>query len=93
MGRDLTAETSGAVTKMLDCGVEYGDVRPPNVLWNREIGNVILVDFERSEIIKPTTVLQDTSPNHKQKDLHNAKERPLSRAACRDFHGLASYEL
>jgi hypothetical protein len=22
-------------SRMLDCGVEHGDVRPPNVLWNR----------------------------------------------------------
>jgi hypothetical protein len=32
MGRDLTAETNGAVTKMLSCGVEHRDIRPPNVL-------------------------------------------------------------
>ena len=37
MGRDLAAETSGAVTKMLDYGVEHRDVRPPNMLWNSEI--------------------------------------------------------
>ncbi|CAM6031900.1 unnamed protein product [Sphagnum compactum] len=27
-------------------------VRPPNVLWNPEIRNVVLVDFERLEILK-----------------------------------------
>ncbi|KAH6667181.1 hypothetical protein B0J14DRAFT_629544 [Halenospora varia] len=52
MGRDLAVETSGAVTKMRGCGVEHRDVRPPNVLWNPEIRNVMLVDFERSEILK-----------------------------------------
>ncbi|KAH8772338.1 hypothetical protein BGZ57DRAFT_942454 [Hyaloscypha finlandica] len=52
MGRDLAAETSGAVTKIFDCGVEHRDVRPPNVLWNPEIRNVVLVDFERSQILK-----------------------------------------
>lgn len=51
IGRDLAAETSGAVTKMLGCGVEHRDMRPPNVLWNPEIRNVVLVDFERSEIL------------------------------------------
>ena len=49
IGRDLAAETSRAVAMMLDCGVEHRDVRPPNVLWNPEIRNVVLVDFERSE--------------------------------------------
>ncbi|KAH6698225.1 hypothetical protein BKA61DRAFT_583388 [Leptodontidium sp. MPI-SDFR-AT-0119] len=70
MGRDLAAETSGAVTKLLGCGVEHRDIRPPNVLWNPEIRNVVLVDFERSEILKRVPVLQETSPNRKRKHLH-----------------------
>jgi hypothetical protein len=57
MGRDLAAETSAVVTKILDYGVEYRDVRPPNVLWNPEIRKVVLVDFERSEILKQVSVL------------------------------------
>ena len=32
IGRDLAVETSRAVRKMVSCGAEYGDVRPPNVL-------------------------------------------------------------
>jgi len=71
IGRDLAAETSGAVAKMLNRGVEHRDIRPPNVLWNTEIRNVVLVDFERSEILKQLTVLQETSPNRKQKHLYS----------------------
>ncbi|KAH7364889.1 hypothetical protein BKA65DRAFT_145816 [Rhexocercosporidium sp. MPI-PUGE-AT-0058] len=78
MGRDLAAETSEAVTKMLSCGVEHRDVRPPNVLWNPETRNVVLVDFERSEILKQVSVLQETSPNRKRKDSHLGPE-----ASCR----------
>ncbi|KAH8751831.1 hypothetical protein BGZ57DRAFT_934347 [Hyaloscypha finlandica] len=70
IGRDLATETSAVVTKILDCGVEHRDVRPPNVLWNPEIRNVVLVDFERSEILKQSAVLQETSPNRKRKHLH-----------------------
>jgi Ser/Thr protein kinase RdoA (MazF antagonist) len=58
-------EASRAVTKMLDYGVEHCDVQPLNVLWNPEIRNVVLVDFERSEILKLVLVLQETSPNWK----------------------------
>jgi len=57
MGRDLVVETSEAVTKMLGCGVEHRDVQPPNVLWNTEGRKVMLVDFERSEILKQVLVL------------------------------------
>jgi hypothetical protein len=70
IGRDLTAETSWAVTKLLSCGVKHRDVQLPNVLWNTEIRNVLLVDFEHSEILKQAPVLQETSPNWKRKHLH-----------------------
>jgi hypothetical protein len=76
----LAAETSAAVTKILDCGVEHRDVRPPNVLWNPEIENVVLVDFERSEILKRVSVLQEGSPNRKRKHLHLDPE-----ASCRSL--------
>ena len=69
IGRDLATETSEAVAKMLDCEVEHRDVRPPNVLWNPEIRNVMLVDFECSEILSQVPVLQETSPNRKRKHL------------------------
>jgi hypothetical protein len=81
MGRDLAAETSGLLTKLLGRGVEHGDVRPPNVLWNPEIKNVVVVDFERSEILKQVPVLQETSSNRKQKHLHFDHE-----ASCRSLH-------
>jgi hypothetical protein len=51
MSLDIEMETNRAVTKLQGCGVEHGDVRPPNVLWNEEISNVVLVNFERSEIL------------------------------------------
>jgi len=36
---------------------EHHDVRPPNVLWNPETSSVVLVDFERSEILEQTPIL------------------------------------
>lgn len=85
MGRDLAAETSRAVTELLNCGVEHRDVLPPNVLWNPETRNVVLVDFERSEILKRVPVLQETSPNQKRKRLHIDPE-----ASCRILPGFSS---
>jgi hypothetical protein len=55
--QDLAAETSRAVMKMLDYRVKHRDVRPPNVLWNPKIRHVVLVNFERSEILKRVSVL------------------------------------
>jgi hypothetical protein len=85
MGKDLAAETRRAVTKMLDCGVEHRDVLPPNVLWNPEIRNVVLVDFERSEMLKQVQLLYEKSPNQKRKRLYFDPE-----ASCRSLPDKAS---
>ncbi|KAH8745085.1 hypothetical protein F5882DRAFT_495313, partial [Hyaloscypha sp. PMI_1271] len=57
IGQDLATETSRAVIKILGYGVEHRDIWPLNVLWNPEIRNVVLVDFEHSEILKQSAVL------------------------------------
>lgn len=69
-GLDLATETAVVVAKILDYGVEYGDVRPPNVLWNPEIGNLVLIDFERSKILRRIPALQEMSPNRKRKHVY-----------------------
>ena len=74
LGRDINEETTCAVTKLRYHGVEHHDVRPPNVLWNSEGGNVMLVDFERSEILKRAPALQEISPNLKRRRLHSNEE-------------------
>jgi hypothetical protein len=48
------------------------------VLWNPEIRNVVLVDFERLEILKQLPVLQETSPNQKQKHLYSTDRASYS---------------
>jgi hypothetical protein len=70
LGHDIVEETTRAVTKLRYHGVDHCDVRPPNVLWNPEVGKVMLVDFERSEILEQVPVLQQISPNRKRKHLH-----------------------
>ncbi|KAK5125896.1 hypothetical protein LTR08_005108 [Meristemomyces frigidus] len=38
-------------------GVRHGDVRPENLLWNEELGRVLLIDFHKSELINRQTGL------------------------------------
>jgi serine/threonine protein kinase len=75
------------LVRMLSCGVEHRDIRPPNVLWNPETSNVVLVDFERSEILKQVSVLQETSPNRKRKRKrkHPQLDPSLSKSSDRPF--------
>jgi predicted Ser/Thr protein kinase len=92
MGLDLDVEKARAAGELRDRGVEHRDMRPPNVLWNHENKRVMLVDFERSEILKQVPVLQEISPNRKRRNLHPNKETSFDKASCREFVGLASCE-
>lgn len=67
IGRDLDLETARAAAALRDRGVEHCDVRPPNVLWDTENSRVMLVDFERSTILKRASILHEVSPNRKRK--------------------------
>lgn len=69
IGRDIMVETTAAV-EMLRChGVEHHDVRPPNVLWNLDGENIMLVDFEQSEILTQAPALREALLNVKWKRL------------------------
>jgi hypothetical protein len=90
IGRDINKETTSAVTKLQYHGVEHCDVRLPNVLWNSEGGNVMLVDLERSEILKRVPALQETSPN-KRRRLHSKESASCDGASYRLFTDKISY--
>jgi len=66
-------------------------VWPPNVLWNSEIRNVVLIDFEHSEILKQVPVLQDTSPNRKRKYLHLDPDTSCQSLSVGLFINLSKY--
>ena len=63
IGLDMDLETTCAATKLRCQGVNHCDVRPSNVLWNSESRRIMLVDFERSEILTRALALQEISPN------------------------------
>ena len=61
----ITAENRSYVTQQVDysaraihdLGVLHKDLMPRNMLWNEETGQVMVIDFERAEVVKPRTVL------------------------------------
>jgi len=95
MGRDLAIETSEVVKKLLSYGIEHHDVRPPNVLWNPEIKCVMLVDFERSEILTQRAALQEISPNRKRKhfNLDPENDKPLAHELRSAFSQIRDREI
>ena len=36
-------------------GIEQGDIREPNILWNEELGRVMLIDFEFASVVQAPT--------------------------------------
>ncbi|KAL8707807.1 MAG: hypothetical protein Q9220_007214 [cf. Caloplaca sp. 1 TL-2023] len=49
-------------------GIRHGDLERSNMLWNDELQRLLFIDFERSVVLrrakpKPTTALQEISPN------------------------------
>ena len=73
IGLDIDLETIFAVTELRRHGLNHHDVRPPNVLWNSERRRIMMVDFERSDILTRASALQEISPNVKRKCLHSTK--------------------
>lgn len=54
------------------------DVRPPNLLWNEELGRVILIDFEFATLIPK---------RERQAEAVTSKSRPmLGEIDCNDRH-------
>ena len=62
-------------------GVEQGDERDPNFLWNEEIQRLVLIDFERAKLLQQVPLpLRDTTmnrPGKKYNPEEDADTRPL----------------
>ncbi|KAF2744340.1 hypothetical protein M011DRAFT_408562 [Sporormia fimetaria CBS 119925] len=75
ISKHLTSENKAYVTRSADyaaqaihsLGVLHRDLMPRNMLWNAETGRVMVIDFERAEVVKPRTVLGDIPVNRKRK--------------------------
>ncbi|KAH8704296.1 hypothetical protein GQ44DRAFT_743757 [Phaeosphaeriaceae sp. PMI808] len=65
ISKHVTTENRAYVTQLAECsaqaihnlGVLHKDFMPRNMLWNDETGRVMVIDFERAEVVKPRIVL------------------------------------
>ena len=75
ISRHISADNRPYLINQVECsiqavhrlGVLHRDAMPRNMLWNAEIGQAMMIDFERAEILKPRAVLGVISPNRKRK--------------------------
>lgn len=64
-----------AINVIHKAGVLHRDIRMPNLLWNKETRRIMVIEFERVEIVKAIRrALLPMSPNRKRKRLCGAKE-------------------
>jgi hypothetical protein len=81
ISKHLTTENRAEVARLADCsaqaihnlGVLHNDFMPRNMLWNEETGQVMVVDFERAEVVQPRPVLGVISANRKRKRKSHAE--------------------
>lgn len=63
----LTEQVERSIRAVHQLGVLHRDAMPRNMLWNAEVSQAIMIDFERAEVLKPRAVLGVISPNRKRK--------------------------
>jgi serine/threonine protein kinase len=75
ISQHVTSENRPYLTQEADCsaqavhklGVLHQDLMPRNMLWNEEIGRVMVIDFERAKFVQLRTVLGSIPANRKRK--------------------------
>ncbi|KAK9859508.1 hypothetical protein MYU51_013551 [Penicillium brevicompactum] len=70
----LRREYSRSINEILALGVVHQDLRPANLLWNAELGRVLIIDFHRCQL--------DPRPDRKRK-----REKKHSRGRRRTREG------
>ncbi|KAF2001745.1 hypothetical protein P154DRAFT_562456 [Amniculicola lignicola CBS 123094] len=79
ISKHLTAHNSTVIAQQVDCaalaihnlGILHRDLEPRNILWNGERHQVMIIDFERAEIVKPRSLLGPISANRKRNRTHD----------------------
>ncbi|KAH8708410.1 hypothetical protein GQ44DRAFT_628179 [Phaeosphaeriaceae sp. PMI808] len=93
ISKHVTTENRAYVTQLAECsaqaihnlGVLHKDFMPRNMLWNDETGRVMVIDFERAEVVKPRIVLGTISANRKRKRGSNANTAKHGRGSSSAF--------
>ena len=63
--QELVQKTMRSIQAINQLGVVHKDIRAANLLWNQETSQVMLIDFERSEIQEsPPTPLSPINPGN-----------------------------
>ncbi|KAI1907262.1 hypothetical protein LOZ65_006793, partial [Ophidiomyces ophidiicola] len=59
---------SQSVSEIQSLGVQHGDLRPPNILWNQELNRALIIDFHRCTLDNIPKRLQPRKRQYKIED-------------------------
>jgi len=68
-GPFVAQQINRAAQAIHNLGVLHKDLMPRNILWNKETGRVMVIDFDRAEIVEARPALGTISVNRKRKRL------------------------
>jgi len=68
----ITKGVDNSAKAIHSLGVLHKDLEPRNILWNEETGRVMVIDFERAEVVEQRTGLGIISATRKRKRGPNA---------------------
>ena len=96
----LAQRVQRSIQAIHELGVLHRDPFPRNILWNAEIDQAMIIDFERAKVLEGRPVLGAVSPNRKRKRIREAdKKEQLKgdseaceremREAMSEFHSIA----
>ncbi|KAK4132835.1 hypothetical protein BT67DRAFT_443530 [Trichocladium antarcticum] len=77
----LLEEQQRTLTEIAPYGIDHGDIRPENLVWNEDLGRVMVIDFDRA-------VLRDALEAEKRRERQREKERVRKRRLATDGSGL-----
>ncbi|TPX24673.1 hypothetical protein DIZ76_010107 [Coccidioides immitis] len=69
----IQSAISRSTRKIQSLGVEHGDLRLPNILWNEELKEALTIDFHRSSFNNIPKIVKS------RKRRYNVEDQPLKR--------------
>lgn len=64
---DVARLADSSAQAIHNLGILHADLEPRNMLWNKEMGQVMVIDFERAKIVERRATLGTISGNRKRK--------------------------
>ena len=77
----LLGERGRTLAEIAPYGIDHGDIRPENLVWNEDLGRVMVIDFDRA-------VLREALEAERKRERQRERERACKKRLATDGNGL-----